>query len=97
MKRAQGCRIETVVLFGHQGEGQFNPEAAAVETLHRVWRLRADGLPVYATMDAGPNVKLLFVRDDEAAVRAAFPTMQLTGGGAARDSHGQTPIKDPDR
>ncbi len=25
-----------------------------------IWRLRRDGLPLYFTMDAGPNLKLLF-------------------------------------
>ena len=31
-----------------------------VETMGKIWTLRSDGLPVYFTMDAGPNVKLIF-------------------------------------
>jgi diphosphomevalonate decarboxylase len=33
--------------------------AATVNMLQAVWRWRADGLPVYFTLDAGPNVHLL--------------------------------------
>lgn len=49
----------------------------SLTTLRRVWALRADGLAVYATMDAGPNVKLLFDVRDEAAIRSAFPAVQV--------------------
>ena len=42
-------------------------------TLHRLWQARADGLDIYATIDAGPNVKILCRARDEAAVRDAFP------------------------
>jgi len=45
--------------------------------LDGVLRLRADGVPAYATMDAGPNVKILCRAADAArvaeAVRAAVP------------------------
>ncbi|MEM7495163.1 MAG: diphosphomevalonate decarboxylase, partial [Myxococcota bacterium] len=34
----------------------------SVGIMHQVWQARADGVPVYWTMDAGPNVKLLFQR-----------------------------------
>lgn len=50
---------------------------ATVAVLDGVLRLRADGVPAYATMDAGPNVKVLCHRTDAAlvteAVRAAAP------------------------
>jgi diphosphomevalonate decarboxylase len=52
----------------------WQPET--VEVLHRVHSLRAEGLPVYATMDAGPNVKLLFNRDQQQELTTHFP--QLT-------------------
>ena len=45
--------------------------------IHAVWQARAEGLPVYFTMDAGPNVKLLFEAQDEAAVRARFPGAEV--------------------
>ena len=51
------------------------PETVA--TLHRLWALREGGLRAYCTLDAGPNVKLLFLAEDEAAVVAAFPALQV--------------------
>lgn len=50
----------------------WQPETLA--TLHKVHALRAEGVEVYATLDAGPNVKLLYLRESDAAVLAAFPT-----------------------
>ena len=42
--------------------------------LRRVEELRtAGGISVFATLDAGPNVKLLFLESDEHAVQEAFP------------------------
>ena len=41
--------------------------------LEKVRELRADGHEVYATMDAGPNVKLIFLQSSEAAVQAIVP------------------------
>ena len=48
-------------------------QAQTLATLQRLWQARADGLDIYATIDAGPNVKILCRADDEAAVRAIFP------------------------
>lgn len=44
-----------------------------VETLHRVWRLRDQGVPVYFTMDAGPNPKLLFEQPLTDRLEREFP------------------------
>lgn len=50
---------------------------ATVAVLDSVLRLRADGVPAYATMDAGPNVKVLCHQTDAAriseTVRGAVP------------------------
>jgi diphosphomevalonate decarboxylase len=51
----------------------WQPESVAA--MHRVWELRALGIPVYLTMDAGPNLKLLFQSEDEISVRDAFPEL----------------------
>ena len=48
-------------------------QAQTLTTLHRLWQARAEGLEIYATIDAGPNVKILCRARDEAAVRALFP------------------------
>lgn len=51
----------------------WQPESVAA--MHRVWELRASGVEIYLTMDAGPNLKLLFEAQNEAAVREAFPEL----------------------
>lgn len=48
----------------------WQPETIAV--MHTVWQLRDKGIAVYLTMDAGPNVKLLFLQQDEATIQSAF-------------------------
>ncbi|MGW0911675.1 diphosphomevalonate decarboxylase [Streptomyces sp. NPDC002784] len=60
---------------------------ASLTVLDAVLRLRQDGVPAYATMDAGPNVKVLCRRADAArvaeAVRAAAPdgSVHIAGPG----------------
>lgn len=51
----------------------WQPESVAA--MHRVWELRASGVEIYLTMDAGPNLKLLFEAQNEAVVREAFPEL----------------------
>jgi diphosphomevalonate decarboxylase len=46
-----------------------------VHYLHTVWHAREQGLQIFATMDAGPNVKILFLASDELHVRSLFPQM----------------------
>jgi diphosphomevalonate decarboxylase len=53
----------------------LQPESMAM--IHRVQRVRAEGLEVYLTIDAGPNIKLLFLQENEAAVAAAFPALSI--------------------
>ena len=49
-------------------------QTETLAVLQKVWRLREEGLAVYATLDAGANVKLLFTSADAEAVAVAFPT-----------------------
>ncbi len=48
-----------------------------IEQIHNVQRIRADGLEVYLTIDAGPNLKLLFLEENAAAVASAFPSLKM--------------------
>lgn len=50
------------------------PETVAY--LQKVWEARRQKISVYATIDAGPNVKLLYPASAEAQVHNAFPTLQ---------------------
>ena len=51
------------------------PESIAA--MRKIWNLRERGLNLYFTMDAGPNLKLLFLKKDIAAVKKAFPGVQV--------------------
>ncbi len=42
--------------------------------LDSLWRARGDGLNAYATMDAGANVKILYLENDEALIKELFPS-----------------------
>lgn len=43
-------------------------EPATIGVLHAVWAMRSQGLQAYATMDAGPNVKVLTTAQDSTKV-----------------------------
>jgi diphosphomevalonate decarboxylase len=48
-----------------------------LEIIHTVQRVRADGLELYLTIDAGPNIKLLFLEENEKSVVGAFSGIQI--------------------
>lgn len=51
------------------------PETLA--TLHTIWTAREQGLACWATLDAGPNVKLIFDQAAQADVERLFPDVQI--------------------
>ena len=51
------------------------PETVAA--MRSIWAARAEGLPLWFTMDAGPNVKLLFEAKEESRVRERFPGVEV--------------------
>lgn len=52
-------------------------QAESVSAMRKVWTLRQQGIEVYFTMDAGPNLKLLFLAAQKKAVYAAFPKLNI--------------------
>lgn len=52
-------------------------QAATLEYMQQIWRARAEGLGVFFTQDAGPNLKLLFLNKDEARVRELFSAVEV--------------------
>jgi len=44
--------------------------------MQKVWQLRSDGIPVYFTQDAGPNLKLLFLKSQLNQINNYFPNIQ---------------------
>jgi diphosphomevalonate decarboxylase len=53
----------------------WKPQSVAL--MQKVWQAREDGLELYFTMDAGPNLKLLFLKENQSAVKALFPKVQI--------------------
>lgn len=53
----------------------LQPES--IEMIHKVQRVRADGLEVYLTIDAGPNIKLIYLDETESDVLSAFHDVQI--------------------
>ncbi len=53
----------------------FEPETVAI--IKKVQELRKNWLPLYLTIDAGPNVKLLYLVQDEEKVKHQFPDMRI--------------------
>jgi diphosphomevalonate decarboxylase len=53
----------------------WKPQTLAL--MQKVWQAREDGLEIYFTIDAGPNLKLLFLEKDVRAVRKLFPKVQI--------------------
>ncbi|MCO5044538.1 MAG: diphosphomevalonate decarboxylase [Verrucomicrobia bacterium] len=51
------------------------PESVA--TMRKIWALRKEGLPLYFTMDAGPNIKMLFTADQLDAITTEFPAVEI--------------------
>lgn len=52
-------------------------QAATLAAMHQVWELRAQGVEVYFTQDAGPNLKLLFLNNAQDRIQPAFPQLQI--------------------
>ncbi len=61
-------------------------QAATLDCMQQVWRARAEGLAVFFTQDAGPNLKILFLSKDEARVREMFNTIQIVAPFATSNS-----------
>lgn len=53
----------------------FIPET--IVAMNKIWQLRQEGLNLFFTQDAGPNLKLLFLEKDTAAVQAQFPDIEV--------------------
>jgi diphosphomevalonate decarboxylase len=48
-----------------------------ISTISWVHQLRRDGVEVYITMDAGPNVKLIFLEKDAQTIQMNFPKIKI--------------------
>lgn len=48
-----------------------------IDAMNKVWQLRKQGVQVYFTQDAGPNLKLLFTKSDQTKIQNIFPNIQI--------------------
>jgi len=48
----------------------------SVKIMQAIWSWRASGMPVYFTMDAGPNIKLIALRDQVAALSSHLHSIE---------------------
>ena len=48
-----------------------------LKTVQYIWRLRQEGLNIYMTMDAGPNIKVLFEQKNEEDVKQNLKNMSI--------------------
>ena len=48
-----------------------------ISAMNLIWKLRSEGLPVYFTQDAGPNLKLIFLESATEPLRQAFPNLEI--------------------
>lgn len=48
-----------------------------VTTMRHIWHLRQQGLSLFFTQDAGPNLKLMFLKKDAAAVKEHFSHVDI--------------------
>lgn len=53
----------------------FLPET--ITTMHKIWEIRRNGLELYFTEDAGPNLKLLFLEKDQQIIKDHFPQVEV--------------------
>ena len=77
-----GSTAESNALFMHDCIQASVPPINYFETktsfiITKVEELRRIGLPLYLTIDAGPNVKLLYLEKDEEKVKSHFPDMRV--------------------
>jgi len=51
-----------------------------IEAMYKVWQLRQQGVSVYFTQDAGPNLKLIFEYKNIAKIKKYFTNLIISGG-----------------
>ena len=49
----------------------------SILAMQQIWQFRKEGLKLYFTMDAGPNLKVLFLESDRAQIQKALPKLQI--------------------
>ncbi|AUJ58655.1 dihydrofolate reductase [Coxiella-like endosymbiont of Amblyomma americanum] len=53
----------------------FSPKT--IQMIQKIWELRATGMEIYFTQDAGANINLLFLEKDNEKIRYHFPNIEI--------------------
>ncbi|MEM9708020.1 MAG: diphosphomevalonate decarboxylase [Pseudomonadota bacterium] len=72
---ANALAMHATMLAARPRLSYLKPASWAV--LERVWAARNEGRTIFATMDAGANVKLIFLEDEAEEMAARFPEAQI--------------------
>jgi diphosphomevalonate decarboxylase len=68
-------RMHETMLGAEPPVNYFLPET--LEVMRDIWELQKAGLEIFFTQDAGPNIKLLFLKKDLNAVLENFPQAEI--------------------
>lgn len=52
-------------------------KAQTLAAMQKIWQLRHEGLQLFFTQDAGPNLKLLFLKQDMTTIQHHFPQLEV--------------------
>jgi diphosphomevalonate decarboxylase len=77
-----GETAENNAVYMHKVMAESNPSVVysipqTVDAITKVYELRLCGVPVYFTQDAGPNIQLLFLNEDEKKVKHLFSGAEI--------------------
>lgn len=72
---ANALKMHALMMTARMPIVYSSPETLAVQ--HQIWDCRQNGLSVYFTQDAGPNLKLLFLVKDLEDIKNVFPTLKV--------------------
>jgi diphosphomevalonate decarboxylase len=67
--------MHAMMLSAWPSVSYYQPET--IEAMQRIWTLRQDGLPLYFTQDAGPNLKLLFLKKEMSVIQSEFKQIEV--------------------
>lgn len=76
-----GRTSENNALLMHATMADASPSVSytteqTIAVREQVWQCRAEGVPVYFTQDAGPNIKVLYLPSSENVVKRCWPAIQ---------------------
>ncbi len=69
------CAMHATMLSAFPPVIYWKPES--VNAIHQIHELRENGVPVYFTMDAGPNIKLIFEEEWGEVINQSFPELKI--------------------